>query len=103
MRATVLSGLVKTADMSLRGGAAYGVILEIERNAKYSAGQNVLDFLHCLSFFSPLVDVSLGYLRSRNLVTHPSAAERAAHLITDWSLNRLEELEFLRCRVSKLG
>lgn len=30
MRATVLSGLVKIADMSLASRAAYGVILEIE-------------------------------------------------------------------------
>lgn len=30
MQATVLSGLVKIADMSLSSGAAYGVILEIE-------------------------------------------------------------------------
>lgn len=51
----------------------------------------------------PLVGVSLGYLRSGNLITHPSAAERAAHLITDRPLNPFEELELLHCIVSKLG
>lgn len=50
-------------------------------------------------FLSPLVGVVLSYLWNGNLITHPGAAERAAHLIT----NRFEELELLRCRVSKLG